>query len=124
MSELGRQVKRRPAPFHIARLARLLEARTGRLFADILPEWSLANIMDDHPLGTPTLPRLRQPSWNFRDVFSGLHTDFATTYPNTWPLVPFTRSFGGAPRAVGPVIVRRPRGLPGPMGAPSVQRDA
>lgn len=71
-----------------------LEARAGRLFADMLPEWSLANITDDHPLGTPTLPRLRQPSWNFRDVFSGLHTDFATTFPNTWPLVPFTRSFG------------------------------
>ena len=71
-----------------------LEARTGRLFADMQPEWTLAMILDDYPAFTPALATLKQPSWNFRDVFAGLQNDFPQTYATAWPLLPFVRTFG------------------------------
>ena len=69
-----------------------LEARTGRQFSDMLPEWAFANVLDDHPLVSPANPRMRQPSWDLRSVMDGLSRDF-TAY-NAWPFAPESRTFG------------------------------
>jgi hypothetical protein len=80
-----------------------LQARTGRTFAEMLPEWTMANVLDDYPGWTPaaTTPasgRMAQLSWNFRDVFSKYKADFATSSSpptwSAWPLNPYARSFG------------------------------
>lgn len=58
---------------------RNLEARTGRSFADMLADWSLALAADDRGF-TPARSQLTFPSWNLRDVFGGMNEDF----PNSW----------------------------------------
>lgn len=71
-----------------------LEAGSGRSFTDMQPEWLFAMATDDMSGFTPANTRLRMPSWNLRDVFAGLRADFPSFYPNDWPLVPWTASFG------------------------------
>ena len=74
-----------------------LQARTGRTFADMIQEWSLAMVVDDYPgitlSGTPAT-RMSQPTWNFRNVFSGYKTDFSSASFNAWPLNPYARTIG------------------------------
>lgn len=53
-----------------------LEARTGRPWEEMLGEWSLALNLDDEPGFTPLNARLKMPSWNFRDVWLGMCSDF------------------------------------------------
>lgn len=69
-----------------------LEARTGRQFSAMLPEWAFANVLDDHPLVVPANPRLSQPSWEIRGVMDGLSRDFSAY--SSWPFAPETRAFG------------------------------
>jgi hypothetical protein len=77
-----------------------LEARTGRTFAEMLPEWTMANVLDDYPgwvpaTSTPASGRMAQLSWNFRDVFSKYKADFTTQVAwSAWPLNPYARTFG------------------------------
>ena len=65
----------------------------------MIQEWSLAMVVDDYPSltlsGTPAT-RMSQPSWNFRNVYSGYRTDFPTSTQVTaaWPFVPQTRTMG------------------------------
>jgi hypothetical protein len=58
---------------------RNLEARSGRSFADMLADWSLALAADDRGF-TPARSQLTFPSWNLRDIFGGMNDDF----PNSW----------------------------------------
>lgn len=76
-----------------------LTARSGRSFVDILPEWSLAMALDDYPGfvpagSTPASGRMRQLSWNHRDVFAGYKLDFPSVGWPSWPFNPFTMGFG------------------------------
>jgi hypothetical protein len=74
-----------------------LAAKAGRSWPDMIQEWSLANVVDDYPgltlSGTPAT-RMTQPSWNFRNVYSGYKTDFSSVTFNAWPLVPLSRTLG------------------------------
>lgn len=69
-----------------------LEARTGRQFSDMLPEWAFANVLDDHPLVVPANSRMKQPSWDLPAVMEGLSRDFPAY--NVWPFAPESRPFG------------------------------
>ena len=71
-----------------------LAARSGRPFAQMLPEWTFALALDDHPSFTTTLPNLRMPSWNLRDVFDGMNRDFPSTFTTSWPFTATLVSFG------------------------------
>jgi hypothetical protein len=71
-----------------------LAARSGRTFAQMLPDWTLSMALDDYPGFSTTLPNLNMPSWNLRDVFAGLNADFPQFYPAAWPLVVSSRTFG------------------------------
>ena len=70
-----------------------LEARAGRAFADMLPEWTLAMAADDYPAVTFANSRVTMPSWNLRDIFAGMNADFSSI-TSDFPLGAMTRSFG------------------------------
>lgn len=71
-----------------------LEARTGRLWAELIPEWSLALALDDHPAQPRVDARLSIPSFNTRDIFAGMSSDFPTTYPQAFPLAVRSQTYG------------------------------
>ena len=80
-----------------------LEARTGRPWEELLGEWSLAMYLDDLPAFSPENPRLRFPSWNLRDMWSGLCADLgpcvnpanpAQFYPRPNPFRPRYVQYG------------------------------
>lgn len=71
-----------------------LTTRAGRTFAQMLPEWTMALALDDHPGFSTTLANLRMPSWNMRSVFAGLNTDFPGTFGSAWPLSTTSNPFG------------------------------
>jgi hypothetical protein len=70
------------------------EFHTGIPFATALPKWTMAMILDDYPAFAPADPTLRQPSWDLRNVFAGLKTDFPTVPWLAWPLAPYVNTFG------------------------------
>jgi hypothetical protein len=71
-----------------------LQARAGRTFASMLPEWLLSMALDDRPGITLGTTAVNFPSWNLRDVFVGLNTDFPGTYAAQWPLAVSAVSYG------------------------------
>lgn len=75
-----------------------LEARTGRTFDELLGLWSLALFLDDLTGFTPANVKLTMPSWNFRDIWFGMCSDFGpcTNPGNTQQL--FTRPSPAQPR--------------------------
>lgn len=62
-----------------------LAARTGREFADLVEDWSVAMAVDDSPNMHAADPRHTFPSWNTRDVFAGLNADVPDTWPHAAP---------------------------------------
>jgi hypothetical protein len=76
-----------------------LEARTGRPFEELLGLWSLALYLDDLAGFTPADAKLTMPSWNFRDIWLGMCSDFGpcTNPSNTQQI--FTRPNPVQPRA-------------------------
>lgn len=80
-----------------------LEARSGRPWAELVGEWSLALATDGRPGFTPLSPRERFPSWDLGDLYAGLcgtvgacpggdesHSRFFRPYP----LLPAQRQIG------------------------------
>jgi hypothetical protein len=68
---------------------RNLEARTGKLFPELLAPWSLILYWDE-----PTASGLSHPSWDIRDIFQGLHQEYPSTFPATYPLNSRAEDFG------------------------------
>lgn len=61
---------------------------TGVPFATLVPQWQLANYLDDLPGFVTSEPRLRYSSWNLRGTFDNLHNQDPSTFPQSYPLVP------------------------------------
>ncbi len=70
-----------------------LETKSGLTFANVQPKWFLSMLVDDHPSLTPSDATLKQPSWNFRNVFAGYKADFSVSW-SAWPFIPTTAAFG------------------------------
>ncbi|HET7461626.1 MAG TPA: IPT/TIG domain-containing protein [Longimicrobium sp.] len=79
-----------------------LAARAGVSKEQLLGGWALALYADDYPgLATPSAD-IQMPTWNFTNIFAGLHTDFGGSFPLAYPLVPTSVAFGSfAPLTVG-----------------------
>jgi hypothetical protein len=62
-----------------------LAARTGVTTEQLLGRWALALAVDDYPGMAGATPDIQMPTWNFRDIYSGLFSDgmTATAYPST-----------------------------------------
>jgi hypothetical protein len=71
-----------------------IENITGKSFQQLLSEYSLALILDDYPGFTPADSRYSFPSWNLRNVFAGLSTDFPIAFKSATPLSMRSRAFG------------------------------
>jgi hypothetical protein len=63
-------------------------AVTGTPFATLVPEWQLANYLDNLPAFVPASPRLQYESWNFRSTFEAFNAQAPGSYPRPYPLVP------------------------------------
>ena len=72
-----------------------LLARAGVSLDQLLAGWTLSLAVDDHPLwdAAPGAD-LQMATWNFRDIYRGLNTDFSARYPLSYPQVPATFSPG------------------------------
>jgi hypothetical protein len=71
-----------------------LAARAGVPIDQLLGGWALSLAADDYPgLATPGLD-IQMPTWNFRNIYAGMNTDFPGTYTLTYPLQPTSFSFG------------------------------
>jgi hypothetical protein len=64
-----------------------ITAQTGQPADAMEGNWSLALFLDENA-ATSSNRDLVIPTWNTRDIFAGMNTDFATTYPKAFPLVP------------------------------------
>jgi hypothetical protein len=63
-----------------------LQARFGRPFSELLPEFVLAVALDDRAGITSPGAAYTIPSWNLRDVYSGLNQEQPAAYPTSFPL--------------------------------------
>ena len=61
---------------------------TGQPFATLVPEWQLANYLENLPGFVPASPRLQYESWNFRATFEAFNAQSPGSYPRPYPLVP------------------------------------
>ncbi len=68
--------------------------RTGRAWEESFGEFTLAMLLDDLPGFTPRNPRLSFLSWNLRDIFAGMNSDFPQFYNKPYPVVAAPLSFG------------------------------
>ena len=55
-----------------------IEARTGKSFVELINDWAIAVALDDYPNFTPASAKHQLASWNSRDVFNGMNTDFSS----------------------------------------------
>lgn len=65
-------------------------AATGVPFSTLVPEWQLANYLDDLPGFVAASPRLQYESWNFRRTYGSFNEQFPGDFPRPYPLVPDT----------------------------------
>ena len=63
-------------------------ATTGVAFSTLIPEWQMANYLDDLPGFTPANTRLQYRSWNFRTTYESLNSQAPSSYPVPYPLTP------------------------------------
>jgi hypothetical protein len=73
-------------------------AATGVPFSTLVPQWQLANYLDDLPAFVTQEPRLRYTSWNFRATFADLHGQDPTDFPQAFPLRPDSITTGAYDR--------------------------
>jgi hypothetical protein len=65
-----------------------VENVSGASFSQLVPEWQLANYLDDLPGFTPSSDRLRYITINLRNQFSQLHNQRPGDFPDPYPLRP------------------------------------
>ena len=73
-------------------------AVTGVPFSTLVPQWQLANYLDDLPGFVTQEPRLRYTSWNFRATFADLHSQDPADFPLAFPLRPDSVTAGAYDR--------------------------
>lgn len=61
-----------------------LAARAGHPFPELVADWSLGWYADDEPW-IPSRAQLTFPSWNIRDVFASMSSDFPNVFESPWP---------------------------------------
>lgn len=72
-----------------------LDGRTGVPWPDLLGRWWLAMALDDHPsLAAAVSNDTRIRTWNLRNIYAGLKSDFPATFTRDYPLVPIGVVFG------------------------------
>ena len=67
--------------------------QTGRPFAELIGDWSLAMAVDDYPEVLIARRELSFPSWQTRDIFAAMNRDYEG-FPRTVPLATRPVTFG------------------------------
>jgi hypothetical protein len=63
-------------------------AATNVPFSTLVPQWQMANYLDNLPGFTPSDSRLQYQSWDLRQVYGSLHSQSPGAFPLSYPLVP------------------------------------
>jgi hypothetical protein len=73
-----------------------LSNTAGAPFNQILGGWGLSLIADDYPGVTSLSPDAAFPTWNLRNIYSGLNMDpaWGSRFNTPYPIVPTTLGFG------------------------------
>jgi hypothetical protein len=71
-----------------------LAGTAGVPLDQLLGGWTLALAADDYPGMPATNPDPQFATWNFRNIYAGLNTDFPATYTLPYPLTGTAVSFG------------------------------
>jgi hypothetical protein len=83
-----------------------LAARAGVSIDQLHGGWGLTLYADDYPgLAAPSAD-IQFPTWNNRNIYAGLNTDFPASFTLAFPLVPTPLSFG----SVAPLVSLTMRG--------------
>lgn len=81
-----------------------LAAQAGVPIDQLLGGWALSLAADDYPgLATPGLD-IQMPTWNFRNIYAGMNTDFPGSYSLAYPLQPTSFAFGSV-APVGQAVI-------------------
>jgi hypothetical protein len=65
-----------------------VSAVTNVPFSTMVPQWQMANYLDNLPGFTPSDARLQYQSWDFRQVYGSIHQADPATFDRSYPLVP------------------------------------
>jgi hypothetical protein len=65
-----------------------VENVSGESFSQLVPEWQMANYLDDLSGFTPSSDRLRYITINLRNQFNQLHNQRPSDFPDAYPLRP------------------------------------
>ena len=71
-----------------------LAAVAGVSIEELMGGWALALYADDFPGVNRPSPVIQMPTWNFRDIYTGLHADYRNAFPTPYPIVPQALPFG------------------------------
>lgn len=71
-----------------------LAAAAGVPIETLMGGWALSLFADDYPGLAGATADIKMPTWNFRDIYTGLHGDFPGLFPLDYPLVPTAVAFG------------------------------
>ncbi|HVH12746.1 MAG TPA: hypothetical protein VM759_06835, partial [Longimicrobium sp.] len=82
-----------------------LAARAGVPLEELLGGWALSLYADDWPGLPASAAAIGMPTWNFRDIYAGLHAEFRVTFPTPYPLVPHRLTLGAFGTVDGPDVV-------------------
>jgi hypothetical protein len=95
-----------------------LQNRSGRSWDEILPQWSLAMLVDGRLLVPPASPRLTFPSWDLASLFRAL-CDYAGDCGTLGIESPYTRSHPWEPLILeaGDFLAQWPAVVPGGFAA-------
>ena len=65
-----------------------VQSVAGESFSQLVPQWQMANYLDDLPGFTPSSDRLRYITINLRNQFNQLHNQRPSDFPEPYPLRP------------------------------------
>jgi hypothetical protein len=82
-----------------------LAARAGVSIEQLLGGWALALYADDYPGLTGAGRDIQMPTWNFRDIYAGLHADYRNAFPAPFLITPHPLTFGAVGTVDVPVVV-------------------
>jgi hypothetical protein len=89
--DLGSDITQRLVQTNLTGSANV-ESATSVPFSTLVPQWQMANYLDNLPGFTSSDARLQYQSWDLRQVYGSFHSQDPGAFPLSYPLVPDSTS--------------------------------